>query len=54
MITSNRAHEDFNDGILLENCRLNNWKMLTNDSDMTLGGIEILTANRRLLDACST
>lgn len=43
---------DFNDGLLIESCRLNGWKLLTHDSDMTIGGIELLTANRRLLQAC--
>lgn len=43
---------DFNDGLLIESCRLNGWKLLTNDGDMTMGGIELLTANRKLLQAC--
>ncbi len=43
---------DFNDGLLIQNCRLNNWKLLTHDSDMTLGGIELLTTNKKLLQAC--
>ena len=43
---------DFNDGLLIENCRVNGWKLLTNDSDMTTGGIEVLTKNRSLLQAC--
>lgn len=43
---------DFNDGLLIENCRLNGWKLLTHDSDMTLGGIEVLTTNKKLLNAC--
>ena len=43
---------DFNDGLLVENCKRNNWKLLTNDSDMTMGGIEVLTTNARLLCAC--
>lgn len=43
---------DFNDGLLIENCRLNGWKLLTNDSDMTMGGIDLLTANKKLLQAC--
>jgi predicted nucleic acid-binding protein len=43
---------DFNDGLLVENCRRNGWKLLTNDSDMTMGGIEVLTTNTRLLRAC--
>ncbi|MDR1462708.1 MAG: PIN domain-containing protein [Azoarcus sp.] len=43
---------DFNDGVLIENCRLQGWKLLTHDSDMTIGGIELLTANRKLLQVC--
>lgn len=43
---------DFNDGLLIENCRLNGWKLLTNDGDMTTGGIEVLTKNKHLLQAC--
>jgi len=40
---------DFNDGLLIENCRINGWKLLTNDSDMTVGGIEVLTTSSALL-----
>ncbi len=43
---------DFNDSLLIENCRLNGWKLLTHDSDMTTGGIDVLTTNTRLLQAC--
>lgn len=43
---------DFNDGLLIENCRLNGWKLMTHDRDMTLGGIELLTTNRKLMAAC--
>jgi predicted nucleic acid-binding protein len=43
---------DFNDGVMLENCRLHNWKLLSHDGDMTLGGIDVLTTNRKLLAAC--
>jgi predicted nucleic acid-binding protein len=43
---------DFNDGLLIENCRLNGWKLLTSDGDMTVGGIEVLTCNKKLLNAC--
>ena len=44
---------DFNDGLLAESCRHNGWKMVTNDSDFSSGGIEVLTTNPRLLRACS-
>ncbi|MBC7162922.1 MAG: hypothetical protein H5U26_12555 [Immundisolibacter sp.] len=43
---------DFNDGVLIENCRLRGWKLLTHDGDMTLGGIDVLTANGKLLKKC--
>ena len=43
---------DFNDGLLAETCRRNNWKLVTNDADFTFGGIEVLTTNRKLLAAC--
>jgi len=43
---------DFNDGVLVELCRLRGWKLLTNDADMQLGGIEVLTTNPKLLKAC--
>jgi len=43
------GEQDFNDLILAENCRVNNWSLLTNDSDMTMSDIDVLTANRRLL-----
>lgn len=43
---------DLNDGMLIEACRLNGWKFLTNDSDCVLGGIHLLTIHPRLLKAC--
>jgi predicted nucleic acid-binding protein len=43
---------DYNDGILAENCRLRGWTLLTDDGDMTRGGIEVLTANQALLRKC--
>lgn len=43
---------DFNDGLLIQNCRLHGWKLLTNDIDMSVGGIELLTANKKLLQSC--
>ncbi|MBK6961591.1 MAG: hypothetical protein IPH23_10635 [Gammaproteobacteria bacterium] len=44
---------DFNDGLLLQTCRLNGWKLLTHDGDMTMGGIDLLTTNKKLLLTCS-
>lgn len=43
---------DFNDGLLIQTCRLNGWKLLTHDHDMTIGGIDVLTTNKKLLQAC--
>lgn len=43
---------DFNDGVLVETCRLRGWKLLTNDVDMRIGGIDVLTTNPKLLAAC--
>lgn len=47
-----RGSLDFNDGAIVETCRLRGMKLLTNDGDMKLGGIEVLTSNPRLLAAC--
>lgn len=43
---------DFNDGLLAETCRHHGWKLVTNDSDFTSGGIVVLTTNPKLLRAC--
>ena len=42
---------DFNDGLLVETCRHNGWKLVTHDADFTSGGIEVLTKNQRLIVA---
>lgn len=52
LTTAAAGGQDFNDLVLLENCRMNGWSLLTNDSDMCLGGVNVLTANNRLLAAC--
>ena len=44
---------DFNDGLVAETCRINDWKLVTHDGDFTEGGIEVLTSNKRLLATCS-
>lgn len=44
---------DFNDRLLTETCRRNAWKLVTHDGDFMTGGIEVLTTNRILLDACA-
>jgi len=43
---------DLNDGLIAHTCRKNGWKLVTNDSDLVDGGIEVLTVNRTLLRAC--
>jgi predicted nucleic acid-binding protein len=44
---------DLNDGLLVANCKRNGWKLMTHDGDMSSGGIEVLTANSNLLQACA-
>lgn len=44
--------KDLNDALLTETCRRNGWKLVTNDTDFTTGGIEVLTTNPTLLRAC--
>lgn len=44
--------QDLNDGLLVETCRHHGWKFVTNDGDFTIGGIEVLTTNPKLLAAC--
>jgi hypothetical protein len=44
---------DFNDGVLIGSCRQQGWKFLTDDGDMSTGGIELLTANLDLLERCT-
>lgn len=46
------GESDFNDEMLIEACRRNRWKMVTHDGDFEYGGIEVLTANRRLIERC--
>lgn len=47
-----RGGEDFNDQLITEMSKHKSCKLLTDDGDMTEGGIEVLTANPRLLRAC--
>lgn len=44
---------DFNDGLIVETCKLNGWKLVTHDQDFKEGGIEVLTTNIKLRAACS-
>lgn len=43
---------DFNDALLVDICKRQNFKLMTNDRDFLYGGIEVLTTNPRLLRAC--
>lgn len=43
---------DWNDQLLVENCRKHGISPLTNDGDFTVGGISVFTANGKLLRAC--
>ena len=40
---------DFNDAVMTRLCRTCDWKLVTHDGDFTHGGIEVITANRKLL-----
>ncbi len=43
---------DLNDGLLADACLQHGWKLVTNDADFTNGGIQLLTANTKLLVSC--
>lgn len=43
---------DFNDAVLVEICRKQGIKIMTDDGDFQRGGITVLTANHRLMQAC--
>lgn len=43
---------DFNDAAILETCRRNQLKLVTNDGDFVEGGINVLTSHHKLLAAC--
>lgn len=43
---------DWNDQLLVENCRKHGISPLTNDGDFTEGGINVFTANGKLIRAC--
>lgn len=42
---------DFNDALLIDICKKQNMKLMTNDADFQHAGIEVLTTNPRLLKA---
>lgn len=43
---------DFNDGVILHFCRTHDCKLITHDGDFTVGGIDVLTSNKKLLAEC--
>lgn len=45
---------DFNDTLIVESCRQNGWKLLTNDGDCRLGGIEVITRLPALMKDCTS
>lgn len=46
------GESDFNDALIADVCKINDFKLLTNDADFRTGGIEVLTTNPKLLNAC--
>ena len=44
------GNADLSDLLLIELCRENGWKIVTNDGDFRYGSVEIITANRSLLE----
>ena len=50
--TFEQGGEDFNDQLITLVAEQRNCILLTDDGDMTDGGIDVLTANPRLLQAC--
>jgi predicted nucleic acid-binding protein len=46
------GESDFNDALIVDVCKINGFKLLTNDADFRTGGIEVLTTNSKLLSAC--
>ena len=46
--------EDFNDQLIIEVAKKHSLTLLTDDGDMTNGGVTVLTANPRLIQSCPT
>lgn len=40
---------DFNDGVILHFCQTHDCKLITHDGDFAVGGVDVLTGNKRLL-----
>lgn len=47
-----KGGEDFNDQLIIEISKKHSLILLTDDGDMTSGGLTLLTANPRLLRSC--
>jgi predicted nucleic acid-binding protein len=47
-----KGGEDFNDQLIVEISKKYSLTILTDDGDMTKGGVNVITANARLLQAC--
>lgn len=47
-----KGGEDFNDQLIIEISKKHSPTLLTDDGDMTTGGLKVLTANPRLLQSC--
>ena len=47
-----KGGEDFNDQMIVESAKQNGFMLLTDDGDMIKGGLKVLTANPRLIQAC--
>ena len=43
---------DFNDSLFVDICRQRSFKLMTHDGDFNQGGIELITANKKLLRIC--
>jgi hypothetical protein len=52
LVDFENGSEDFNDQLIVEMARKHSLCLLTDDGDMTLGGLTVLTANQRLISAC--
>lgn len=44
--------EDFNDQLIVEICQKHGFTLLTDDGDMTRGGLQVITANPGLIASC--
>lgn len=47
-----KGGEDFNDQIIIEMTKCYDLKLLTDDGDMINGGVDVITANQRLIKSC--